>query len=118
MLHCQTHSLDTSTDSSVCVGGLSIWPLLNSRLVTVHAMQGTHGPGIPAISTHDLSPHHHRSWLLSLKGIQFTTFYYACIKRNSQICKLFGKMPTLYQVLKQIRCKVGVLKSLLSPTEI
>lgn len=47
MLHCQTHSLDTSTDSFVCVGGLSMWPLLHSRLVTVHAMQGARGPGIP-----------------------------------------------------------------------
>ena len=49
--------LDTPRNSFVCGGwGLIIWPLFHPRLVTFHAVEGTHGQGILATSTYDLSP--------------------------------------------------------------
>lgn len=53
-------------------GGWADYMAFHSKLVTVHAMEDAHGQGILEVSTNDLSPLHHQSWLLSLKGIQLT----------------------------------------------
>ena len=63
--------LDTSTNLSLGAGSADDMAF-HPKLVTVHAMEDTRGQGILAVSTNDLSPLHHQSWLLSLKGIQFT----------------------------------------------